>query len=209
MLTGQFLDKENNLKPETLDRYLDILIKQKAAKKPKDWVEAWAAMDIPPTHQAVVMEPILRYGLEHTPATFGKILATLIIGHRVKTNAMTDSIRGAFAGQEDTHGVLREMLFLIYPKGPHSEWGWSRVGWSWQEWWKVLERSYEGVAEASAFDELSALLNKIEAEGGSPLAKQTQIWTDLRLSKAKALLCKFGGVEDESDLVACLDATLS
>ena len=27
---------------------------------------------------------------------------------------------------------LGEMLLLIFPKGPQSDWGWSRTGWSWQ-----------------------------------------------------------------------------
>ena len=36
-----------------------------------------------------------------------------------------------------------EMLIRIFPKGPQSEWGWSRTGWSWQDefcWAMALKR---------------------------------------------------------------------
>lgn len=202
------MDADGNVRADTLARYLDILVLQKAAKKPKDWIEVWAAMDIPPDNQTVIMEPILSFGLQHGAEGFGQVLSALIMGHRVKTIAMTAAINGAFSGREDPHGILRDMLFNIFPKGPQSEWGWSRVGWSWQEWWKLVEKSYDCLAEASAFDELAALLDRIEAEGGKPLVEQTLQWSDKRLASARALLCKYSGLEDEADLVACCDATL-
>eukprot|EP00420_Gonyaulax_spinifera_P035297 CAMPEP_0197877398 /NCGR_PEP_ID=MMETSP1439-20131203/6096_1 /TAXON_ID=66791 /ORGANISM="Gonyaulax spinifera, Strain CCMP409" /LENGTH=301 /DNA_ID=CAMNT_0043496737 /DNA_START=89 /DNA_END=994 /DNA_ORIENTATION=- len=208
MSQNKVMDSSNTLRTDLLEKYLDILMRQKAAKKPKDWVEIWAAMDIPVTHQAVVLEPILAYGLEHCPEVMGKILAELLKGHRVKTKALEDAVQGAFKGGFDKYATLREMLFLIFPKGPQSEWGWSRVGWSWQEWWKIVEHVYESVEKSNAFDELAALLNSIEATGGKALAQQSMIWNEQRLTKARTLLCKFGSVEDEKDLMACMDATL-
>lgn len=202
-------DADGNLREETLRRYLEILMVQKAAKKAKDWIEVWAAMDIPVTSQAQVMEPILRFGLQHAPENLGEVMAELMKGHRVKTQAMQEALKGAFSARdvEDRHGILREMLFGIFPKGPQSEWGWSRVGWSWQEWWKIVERVFELLGEANAFDELAALLDKIETEGKKPLVEQPLVWKGERLASARALLCKLGGVE-ETDLAACLDATL-
>merc|ERR1719215_1393995 len=107
---------------------------------------------------------------------------------------MTQAITTAFEGRDDTNGLLRDMLFNIFPKGPQSEWGWSREGWSWQEWWKIVQKSYDALEVTSAFDELTALLDRIEAEGGKPLAQQTLQWNEKRLSSARALLCKLGNV---------------
>uniref|UniRef100_A0A7S0FAS5 Uncharacterized protein n=1 Tax=Pyrodinium bahamense TaxID=73915 RepID=A0A7S0FAS5_9DINO len=199
---------DGSLDNERLQQYFERAIIQKATKKPKDWVELWAAMDVPVTNQALVLEPLVAFGLEHSPETLGNILAELLKGHRVKTKTIEESVLGAYKGRGDSHGILREMLFLIFPKGPQSAWGWSRIGWSWQEWWKILENCYVSINKTSAFDELAALLNRIEAEGNMPLSKQPTVWNEQRLGKARALLCKLGDVEDENDLVACLDATL-
>jgi len=195
--------------PDRLEEYLRTIFLKKAAKKPKDWVEIWAAMDIPVTNQVIVLEPILVFGLQHAPETLGRILAELLKGHRIKTKTIEESVVGAFKGQPDKHGILRELFFLIFPKGPQSEWGWSRVGWSWQEWWKITENCFNGIDKSSAFDELSALLNHIEAEGKTGLSKQSMVWNEKRLGQVRSALCRYGELEDQSDLVACLDATLS
>jgi len=207
--THKVMDGNGKLDDDLLMKYLDMLMIQKAAKKPKDWVEVWAAMDIPVTNQVVVLEPILRFGLEHAPESLGKIAAELLIGHRIKSKSLQEAVQGACKDEGTDKGFLRETFFLIFPKGPQSEWGWSRVGWSWQEWWKIVEGCYSGLDSAKAFDELCWLLDKIEAEGGKPLVEQTQVWNETRLKKVKSLLCKFGSVEDENDLSACLDATLN
>ncbi|CAE8621370.1 unnamed protein product, partial [Polarella glacialis] len=146
--------------------------------------------------------------LLHAPESLGSVLGELLKGHRVKTKAVEEAVVSGMAGTEDRYGVLREMLFMVFPKSPHSDWGWSRVGWSWQEWWKILEKTMSTIDSVSAFDELSLLLERIEASGGKPLAQQGQVWSEVRLSKVRALLCKLGGVEDENDLSACLDVTI-
>jgi len=208
--THKVMDGNGKLDEGLLMKYLDTLFVQKAARKPKDWVQVWAAMDIPSEvgAQSMVLNPILRFGLEQAPEDLGKIAAELLIGHRIKSKTLQEAVQGACKDEGTDKGFLRETFFLIFPKGPQSEWGWSRVGWSWQEWWKLVEGCYTGLDNAKAFDELCWLLDKIEAEGGKPLVEQTQIWNETRLKKVKALLCKFGGVEDEQDLSACLDATL-
>jgi len=207
--THKVMDGNGKLDEGLLMKYLDMAIIQKAVKKPKDWVEFWAAMDIPVTNQVEVLEPILRFALEHEPESLGKIAAELLIGHRVKSKSLQEAIQGACKEEGTDKGFLRETFFLIFPKGPQSEWGWSRVGWSWQEWWKLVDGCYSGLDSARAFDELCWLLDKIEAEGGKPLVEQAQVWNETRLKKVKTLLCKFGGVENEKDLSACLDAALN
>lgn len=202
---------DGELREATLERYLTTLIVKKAATKPKDWIEVWARMDIPVAFQAKVLTPIVRFALQYEPlGGLGCILAELLKGHRVKTKAVEEALQATLGSAVKTEGVLVDMLFVIFPKSPHSEWGWSRVGWSWQEWWKMVEKSLCLLEPTSAFDELGLLLDKIEAEGcGKSLSEQTQIWTEPRLAKVRSLLCKFGDIEDEEELLACLDSRLS
>jgi len=199
----------NGLRAEVLDRYLHKLFIDKAARKPKDWVEVWAAMDIPVDNQPAVLTPILAFGLKHSPETLGRVIFELLKGHRVKTNAIVDSVQATMSGYVDKYGVLREFLFNIFPKGPASEWGWSRIGWSWTEWWKIVEGTLCVLDPLSAFDELAALLDRVEATGKTPLVDQSMIWKAERLAKARKKLCLLGSVEDEVDLIACVDAALA
>lgn len=209
MAQDKIFGPDGNVKPATLDRYLHKLFVQKVIKKPKDWVEIWAAMDVPVESQTQVLEPLLRYGLKHAPQGLGRILAELLKGHRVKTKTIEESVLGAFKDDDDECMNLTEFLYLVFPRGAASPWGWSRIGWSWQQWWTLLDRTVSALKGSAAFDSLAALLDRIEAEGGTELAKQEQIWNEKRLGMARTLLCKFGGLEgSEGDLVACLDAVL-
>lgn len=199
----------NTVEEERLIAYCERLFIQGHAKKPKDWVEVWAAMLIPVEIQAEVLEVILRFAHEQKPENLGEIMFELLKGMRVKVPAAQTAIKKVFAGAESTHGNLSVLLYRVYPKSPHSAWGWSRVGWGWQVWWQFLEQTLEVLQPTVAFDELALLLDRIEAGGDVPLSKQ-EVWkTQDRLSKAQKLLCKFGGLEEESDLLACLDATLA
>ena len=170
---------------EGLNRYLQILVLEQAAQKPKDWIEVWAAMNIPVESQSRVLSEIISFCLQNAAPVggLGSVLAELIKGHRVKTKAVEEAVEAAMAGRQDAEGVLRQMLFSIYPKGPDSDWGWSRVGWSWQEWWKICERTMGCLDNLAAFDELGLLLERLESEGGKPLALQS-IWSETRLAKA-------------------------
>ena len=207
VLEDRVTDDDGQVREATLERYLEVLIVQKAVRKPKDWVEVWAKMQIPIESQAAVLTPILRFAIQHAPQGFGKELGELLKGHRTKTSAMQEAVRAAYGGSADPPGTLRECLFLVFPKSPTSEWGWARVGWGWQQWWQLAEGLLSSLDGASAFDELSRLLDALEAKSGIALAKQ-QIWDEKRLGLARSLLCKLGHIQDEADLLACLDATL-
>ena len=177
------VSEDGQVNQERLGRCLQILVMEQAAQKPKDWIEFWAAMNIPVECQSSVLSEIVAFCLSVPPVGgLGAVLAELIKGHRVKTRAVEQAVEQAMAGGQDTGGVLRQMLFSIYPKGPDSDWGWSRVGWSWQEWWKIVERTIGCLDNLAAFDELGLLLERLESEG-KPLAQQ-QIWSEARLAKA-------------------------
>merc|ERR1711933_678892 len=112
-------------------------------------------------------------------------------------------------GNKDKHGTLQDLLYMIYPRGPSSPWGWSRTGWGWQQWWALTENLLSVLDDTAAFDHLAALLDRVERDGdGTALSKQSSVWTEKRLASARALLCKFGHVEAEDDLIACLDASI-
>jgi len=191
VLEDRVTDEDGQVREATLERYLEVLIVQKAARKPKDWVEVWAKMQIPIESQAAVLTPILRFAMQHAPQGFGQVLAELIKGHRTKTAAMQEAVRVAYSGSADPHGTLRELLLIVFPKSPTSEWGWARVGWGWQQWWQLAEGLLSSLDSTSAFDELATLLDALEARSGVALAKQ-QIWDEKRLVLARSLLCKFG-----------------
>lgn len=215
--THKVCDNEGNLNAPLLQDYLERLLGGKGQERPyskyKDWVEIWAAMDIPVAHQALVLTPMLRYALRESDAPrttaegMGDILAELIKGHRTKTSVVQESFKAALGGASDTFNVLPRMLFLIFPKSPSTEWGWSRVGWSWQQWWTICEKTVGELEPMAAFDDLAAVLGAIEAKSGTPLVKH-QIWDEKRCKLARDALCKFASLEDESDLVACVDAVL-
>ena len=173
---------------EDLNRYLQVLVLEQAAQKPKDWVDVWAKMNIPVDSQSKVLSEIIAFCLHNAPPVggLGSVLAELIKNHRVKTKAVEDAVEFAMARGQDTGGVLRQMLFSIYPKGPDSNWGWSRVGWSWQEWWKICERTIGCLDDLAAFDEMGLLLERLESESGKPLTQQSA-WSEARLAKASLL----------------------
>merc|ERR1712079_579855 len=150
--------------------------------------------DIPIEGQTLVLTPIMAYALDKDPENLGQILSELIKGHRVKTVAVQESVLATMGGSRDKHGILREMAFNIFPKGPHSEWGWSRIGWSWQQWWMIVTNTIGTLEGTSAFDEIVLLLERIEAKGGTKLVKQPLVWNENRLTKAREILCKYGGL---------------
>lgn len=197
---------DNTVNREHISKYCQKLFIDGLAK-PKDWIEVWAAMLIPVELQADVLEPFLDFGRVNKPHALNEIIWQLIKGMRVKVPAAEKAIKGAFAGCVDKHYGIAKLLHTMYPKSPHSAWGWSRVGWGWKEWWKFLEGTLGALTPSSAFDSLAKVLEKIEAEGGVPLAKQELWQSQNRLSSARKLLCQFGSVS-EGDLSACLDATL-
>lgn len=193
----------------TVDRYLHKCFMQEVIQKPEEWVELWAAMDIPVDNQAAFLAPLMSFALAKKPESLGKIIAELLRGHRVKTKSIEESVASAYKGLKDEHFNLADFLFAIFPRGPTSPWGWSRIGWGWQEWWKLVEGTLSPLEELAAFDSLIQLLERIAQEGKIPLVEQPQLWTEKRLASVRALLCKFAGFSDEGDLLACVDLDLS
>jgi hypothetical protein len=201
--------RENGeLDEESLLGYLRRLLRPGVAKNiKKDWVEVYAAMGIPINSQQQVVLNLLEVGLESEVASIvPDILAELIKGHRVKVKAVEEAIATAFECGGDHEGCLARFLLLIFPKSPTSEWGWSRVGWNWQQWWQSAERVLDALEASSAFEMLVGLLKTIESESGAYLPHQ-QIWDEKRLGTVRSALCRYGD-KQESELAEAVDVAL-
>lgn len=200
-------DKAGNFNLDLMNNYCAQVFIEGKVTNPKDWVELWASMDIPVDNQTAALAPILTFALEHKPQDLGKIITELLLGHRIKTKTIEDSVKISFKDKLDKEGNLSELMFNIFPRGAVSPWGWGRTGWSWQGWWKLTSAVFGALKPVAAFDQLSGLLDQIEQRGGVPLSDQSQIWNSTRLATCRAALCKMGGIE-EDELCACLDAAI-
>eukprot|EP00929_Paragymnodinium_shiwhaense_P010903 TRINITY_DN115970_c0_g1_i1.p1 TRINITY_DN115970_c0_g1~~TRINITY_DN115970_c0_g1_i1.p1 ORF type:complete len:233 (-),score=62.72 TRINITY_DN115970_c0_g1_i1:46-744(-) len=194
---------------ERLTGYCERIFVKGIVRRPKEWVDLWAAMLIPVDMQAQVLEVILSFAIEKKPDRLGDIVFELVRGMRVKLPAACTAFQGAFKDRATTHGCLSHLCYRIYPKSPHSAWGYSRVGWGWLNWWDFVRKAFAALDKTAAFDELSRLLERIEVGAqGVPLSKQ-ELWSEDRCSKVRKFLCSVGSLDDEADLAMCLDATLS
>lgn len=194
---------------DCLAGYLNRLMRVGIVKNiKKDWIEVYAAMNIPIEAQAQVVQGIVEAGLRSEVAdTVPEILAELVKGHRVKVKAVEEAIQTLFECGHDEKGCLSKFLLLIFPKSPTSEWGWSRVGWSWQQWWGTTERILAALDPSCAYDCLCELLRAVESESGGPLPGQ-QIWDEKRLGTVRGSLCQYGSFF-EDELSAAFDLCLS
>lgn len=212
-LLGELAEKKDvfkqdgSLDQEVMEAYIRRLTQPGVVQKTKSWVEVWAAMNIPVESQVPVVLAILQIGLESEVATtIPDALADLIKNHRVKVKAVEEAVTTLFECGEDEQGCLSRLLFLIFPKSPTSEWGWSRVGWNWQQWWATADRILLALDTKSAYEVLCTLLRSIESDSGTYLPHQ-QIWDEKRLAVVRAALCKYGGLW-EDELTAAFDVCL-
>ncbi|CAK0884912.1 unnamed protein product [Prorocentrum cordatum] len=164
-------------------------------------------MNIPIDMQKIVVQTIVEVGMESELAdTVPDILAELTKGHRCKVKAVEEALSAVFECGADQNSCIVRFLLLIFPKSPTSEWGWSRVGWNWQQWWGNVDKILTSLDPTSAFEALCELLKSIEADSGAYLPHQ-QIWEPKRLETVRSALCKYGGfLEDE--LSAAFDMEL-
>jgi hypothetical protein len=201
--------EDNEIDEERLASYIERLVKPDVCST-KQWIEVWAAMNIPvtlPCHSLVV-QMIIECGVKsEVGETIGEVLAELVKGHRAKVKAVEDALKTIFEFGCDEKDCIATFLLRIFPKSPTSEWGWSRVGWSWKEWWGIADKIFACLESSAAFECLRSLLSSIETESGTYLPHQ-QIWDEKRLSIVRAALCKYGSLK-EDELAAACDISLS
>uniref|UniRef100_A0A7S1FDF7 RXLR phytopathogen effector protein WY-domain domain-containing protein n=1 Tax=Noctiluca scintillans TaxID=2966 RepID=A0A7S1FDF7_NOCSC len=206
--TMQVVKEDGTVNEGKLEDFCERLMLKRAAKKTKDWVEVWASMHIPVEHQDKALKVILRFSLNSgKDVKLGDILSDLLKGHRIKTNAIQEAVQAEYKAKPDSFQYLSQFLFTIFPKSPSSPWGWSRVGWNWQQWWALTEKCLGVLTHEGAFDALVDLLDRIQNESGSSLATHV-IWNEERRKKVSDALCAFGQV-DPAELALVMDAHLS
>lgn len=200
---------EGTMDEDRLQEYVERLT-QPGVAKPKDWIEVWAAMNIPvtlPVHSMVVQKIIEVGVMSEVGDTIGEVLAELVKGHRAKVKAVEDAIATVFECGSDEKDCVARFLLLIFPKSPTSDWGWARVGWSWKEWWGIADKIFASLERGGAFEALRSLLSAIETESGTYLPHQ-QIWDETRLSVVRGALCRYGNLR-EDELGAAVEVSLS
>merc|ERR550537_352448 len=119
-------------------------------------------MDIPVDNQVVPLAHILSFSRQHAPEGLGKVVGELLRGHRVKSKSIQEAVEIAFKDADDREGNLADFLHSIIPRGDAAPWGWSRIGWSWQQWWKLTTTVLTSLNSNAAFDSLASLLDRIE-----------------------------------------------
>jgi len=190
---------EDELDEERTTEYIERIFGFGAVIKPKDWIEVWAAMDIPVTISchAQVVQMIIELGVQsEVGENVGEILAELVKGHRAKVKAVEQAVTTIFECGCDEKDCIARFLLLIFPKSPTSEWGWSRIGWSWKEWWNISSKIFNCLEETGAFEALKSLLSSIETDSGTYLPHQ-QIWDETRLAVIRGALCRYGKLKEE------------
>jgi len=206
---NKVVSSEGKILEDKLEEYF-VRLTQPGVAEPKDWIVVWASMNIPveiDVHSLVVRKIIEIAVQSDIGDTVGDILAHLVKGHRAKLKAVEDAITTVFECGCDEKDCLARFLLLIFPKSPTSEWGWSRVGWSWKEWWGVADKICSSLEMGGAFEVLRSLLSAIETDSGTYLPHQ-QIWDEKRLSVVRDALCRYGNVR-EDELAAAIDISLS
>jgi len=174
------------------------------AKKPKDWQAVWQAMVIPGDKQAEALQKFLNMTFVQTEDKDRAplIIAELVKGHKVKLRSVEEvliafghNLDGIIAMNEEAWHVYSLFFMHTYPKPQSSGWGWSRVGWSWQSWWQLVERTVTSLEPSRAVDVLGLMMKFIQDREGNPI---TEIWAEG--DKMKKVLAKL------SELGSCTEA---
>lgn len=156
------------------------------ARKPRDWVAAWQAMAIPVDKQGEVLQKLLNMAFvqaadsERAPM----VVADLVKAHKVKMRSVEEvlvafghNLDGILALNEDAWHVYAQFLVHVFPKPAGAGWGWSRVGWSWQSWWKFVEQCIQSLEVSRASDVVCMILRLIQEREGQPI-QDVQAWAD-------------------------------
>jgi len=143
------------------------------------------------------------------------IIAFLTCSHRVQLHVVEDTLV-EFLVSQGSHPPARadltdakvwwlvsKLLVHWFPRTKGSSWGWSRPGWTWQEWLLLTDRLLERLPEAQAFDVLKGAVEAMEDMDGEKLHAQP-CWTASRLEKLRGRMRALAGLTDDAMLSARL-----
>jgi len=174
------------------------------ARKPKDWIAGWQAMKIPVDKQGEALQKFMNMAFMHPEDSerAPMVTAELVKSHKVKMRSVEEvlvafgsNLDGILAINENAWHVYSYFLVNVFPKPSTAGWGWSRVGWSWQSWWKFTEQCIQTLEASRASDVLCMILRLIQEREGQPLA-EVQGWADSdRLQRVVTKLSDLGACE--------------
>jgi len=174
------------------------------ARKTKDWIAAWQAMLIPVDKQAEALQKFLNMTFTQAESSdrAPAIVAELVKGHKIKMRSVEEvlvafgnNLEGILALNEDAWHVYAHFMVHVFPKPNGSGWGWSRVGWSWQSWWKFTEQCVQSLEASRSSDVLCMILRLIQEREGTPIA-ETQAWSDGdKLQRVVGKIAELGACE--------------
>jgi len=175
------------------------------ARKNKDWIVAWQAMAITHDKQTQVLQKFLNMTFMEADAQRApQVVAELVKAHKVKLRSVEEvlvafgsNIDGVLAMNEEAWHVYSQFLMQVFPKPANAGWGWSRIGWSWQSWWKFMEQCTQSLEGSRSADVLILILKLVQEKEGLPIMEQ-QIWTEAdKLQKVVARVATLCNCEVE------------
>mmetsp|Transcript_51384 Transcript_51384/g.122104 ORF Transcript_51384/g.122104 Transcript_51384/m.122104 type:complete len:606 (+) Transcript_51384:96-1913(+) len=168
-------------------------------KRPKDWNAAWHAMNIPIEKQSEVLLKFLDMAVvqeadyERAPT----IVADLVKSLRIKMRSIEEILAAPDCPllilSDDAWEVYANFLARIFPKPSGCGWGWSRVGWSFNQWWQFTEKCILCLDSARAFDVIGRILKLLEEWEGRPLGEVETPWRET--GKLDKILGKLVGLQ--------------
>jgi len=178
------------------------------ADRATHWEMAWLQLPVRKEKRHEVGAPLVRLLLDlmvegaSSAKRVGDVLAWLSRAHRVKVKTIEETlgtwmaqIRDSAELKADDRRVLSWALFNWFPQPKISPWGWSRIGWSWQEWWKLVERLLDKLPGAHAFDILRHMLENMQEQEGTLICEQ-QAWDQAKCRKMQEKLKALSGLEE-------------
>jgi len=189
----------------------------------RHWAEAWALLELLPRSQMeengrTFVATLLEVMIAAPPFKISEvagIIAFLTCSHRVQLHVVEDTLV-EFLVSQGSHPPARadltdakvwwlvsKLLVHWFPRTKGSSWGWSRPGWTWQEWLLLTDRLLERLPEAQAFDVLKGAVEAMEDMDGEKLHAQP-CWTASRLEKLRGRMRALAGLTDDAMLSARL-----
>lgn len=182
-----------------------------AATQPSHWEEAWRRTAFPEELRAeasqAFLQNLLDFAMSEVPQVKDPVtaaalaIAALSRSFYIKRQAVEDFfIERMQSDNPSTWQILSWLLFHWFPQTKTAGWGWSRVGWSWSGWWKVVERllnqAQKNFPEA-AFKMLKEALVRMQEQKGCKHMFLKPPFDDLR---RQMLIEKLSSLAPEMDV---------
>lgn len=157
------------------------------ATRASHWIEAWVQLNLPEDRRqevgrclvAVLLDLAVSDSLV-TMHSAADAVAWLSKAQRLKLTIVEDVLAECWSGAEgrcpQAHQFVSRLLFQWFPRPKDCSWGWSRVGWSWREWWRLVEKVLGQLPPSAAFYALRGALEHMQDAETLPIYEQ-EAWT--------------------------------